>query len=43
LREITQLLDPDSSPLRDGALTPDAESYILREMKKMPNQEPFES
>jgi hypothetical protein len=41
LRDIAQLLDPDPAPFRQGIVTPEAEDYILRAAKKLPENEPI--
>lgn len=36
LQDLSQLLQPDPSPFRESALTPEAEDYIVRNAKNYP-------
>src|SRR5512139_263631 len=41
LRDLTDLVEENASPLRDGALTTDAENYIVRKAKLVPAHQPI--
>jgi hypothetical protein len=41
LRDIGDLLKPDSSPLSEEVITPEAESYIIRKAKQLGAKEPL--
>jgi hypothetical protein len=41
VRDLSDLLETSPPPFRDAALTPDAASYIVREAKQVPAQQPI--
>jgi hypothetical protein len=41
LRDLTDLIEADASPLREGALTSDAENYIARKAKLIVSHQPI--
>jgi len=41
VRDLSDLLEASPPPFRVAALTPDAESYIVRESKQVPAQQPI--
>jgi hypothetical protein len=41
LRDLSDLVEANASPLRSGALTSDAETYIVRKAKLVPTHQPI--
>ena len=41
LRNVSDLVEADPSPLQQGVLRPEAETYIVREAKRLPGAQPI--